>query len=1217
MRNSITENEIEEIALSYLQSLGYTYQLGTVISPDGEHPERQYNEVVLVTRLSDAIDKLNPNISQDAKEDALKKVLRTESPNALINNETFHRYLTDGVDVEMRTESGIRGEKIYIVDFENPENNEFFTVNQFTVVEGNQNKRPDIILFINGLPLVVIELKNAVDENANLKSAFNQLQTYKQAIPSLFTYNSLLIISDGWDARCGTITSDYGRFMTWKTKDGQTTADHLQPQMEVMFLGMLNKTTLLDLIHQFIVFEKSDSKTLKKVAAYHQYYAVNKAVESTVRAAGNNSPPLDGAGGGFSPPLEGWSQTGVVKRASKNYFELPYNPNLKERARELRQAGNLSEVLFWNQVKNKQFKGYDFDRQKIIGNYIVDFYCSNCNVVIEIDGSSHDDKQEYDAERDAYLESLGLTTIHIPVEDVMKHMDQLLEMLKNHPAFSNEEKPPRLSGTPPKEGNVGDRRGGVIWHTQGSGKSLSMVFFSGKLIIEPRMENPTLVILTDRNDLDEQLHETFTNCQQLLRQEPQKAESRRELRQLLKVASGGIVFTTIQKFMPMPTDIVQPEFPNIVSEPSVEYIGADIQALSERKNIVVIADEAHRSQYDFIDGFAKHLRDALPHATFIGFTGTPIETTDKNTQAVFGNYVDIYDIQQAVNDKATVPIFYESRLAKVHFEDDEKVSLDEQFEELTEGEELSNRQQMRAKWTRLEAIVGNPNRIEKIAQDLVYHFEQRNAVLDGKAMIVCMSRRICVELYEAIIKIRPLWHSEDDDKGTIKVIMTGSSSDALNMQAHIRNKPRRKAIGDRLKNPNDPLKLVIVRDMWLTGFDAPCLHTLYVDKPMRGHNLMQAIARVNRVFTEGKSGGLIVDYLGIAQELKTALADYTASGGEGKPTLDQELAVAKMLELHEAIDYQLRHFDWRKFFTLTPEEKLRFIPVIVDYIFSQENGEQSFTENTKNLLKAFAISVPHERAMAIRDDVALFQSIKARLQKISDRNEGGKTDEEMETAIKQIISEAITADNVIDIFDAAGLKKPNIEILDERFLQELKDLPQKNLAVELLKKLLKDEIKKRTKINLVESKKFSEMLEDAIKRYHNGMIDTVEFLEKVLIPFAEQMKEADQRGDKLGLDYREYAFYTALEVNNSAVAVLGDDILKHIAQELLKTVRNSTTIDWTIKESVQSALRRNIRRILRLHGYPPDLQEKAVDTVITQAKMLAEDLVKNGDKKEE
>lgn len=1043
MKHTITENEIEEIALSYLQSLGYSYLLGTDISPDGEHPERQYNEVVLEARLRYAIERLNPTLSHDAKEDALKKVLRTESPNALINNQNFHRYLTDGVDVEVRTDSGIRGEKVYIVDFETPENNEFLAINQFTVIEGNQNKRPDIILFINGLPLVVIELKNAVDENATIRSAFNQLQTYKQAIPSLFTYNCLLVISDGWEARCGTITSDYRRFMPWKTKDGKTESSHLDIGLQTMFEGMLNRPTLLNLIRNFIVFEKSDSTTLKKVAAYHQYYAVNRAVESTVIASSQ----------------------------------------------------------------------------------------------------------------------------------------------------------------------MGDGRAGVVWHTQGSGKSLSMVFFSGKLIIEPKMENPTLVVLTDRNDLDEQLHETFVGCQQLLRQEPKKAESRQELHQLLKVASGGIVFTTIQKFMPSRSDIVQLNSESSASEPSVEYIGAEIKSLSERKNIVVIADEAHRSQYDFIDGFAKHLRDALPNATFIGFTGTPIETTDKNTQAVFGNYIDIYDIQQAVKDKATVPIYYESRLAKVHFEENERITLDEQFEELTEGEELTNRQQLRAKWTRLEAIVGNPNRIQKIAKDIVYHFEQRSAVLDGKAMIVCMSRRICVDLYDAIIKIRPSWHSSDDDKGFIKVVMTGSSSDPLNMQPHIRSKTRRKAIGDRLKNPSDPLKLAIVRDMWLTGFDAPCLHTMYVDKPMRGHTLMQAIARVNRVFTDGKEGGLIVDYLGIAQELKTALADYTQSGGEGKPTLDQELAVAKMLELHEAIDYQLRHFDWRKFFTLTPENKLKFIPVIVDYIFSQENGEQSFSENTKNLLKAFAISVPHERAMAIRNDVALFQAIRARLVKISDKNEGRKSDDEMETAIKQIISEAITADNVIDIFDAAGLKKPNIEILDEKFLQELKALPQKNLAVELLKKLLKDEIKKRTRINLVESKKFSEMLEEAIQRYHNGMIDTVEFLEKVLIPFARQMKEADRRGEELGLDYREYAFYTALEVNNSAVAILGDEILKHIAQELLKTVRKSTTIDWTIKESVQASLRRNVRRVLRKFGYPPDLQEKAVETVLSQAKMLAEDLV--------
>jgi type I restriction enzyme R subunit len=1030
--NPLTENEIEQIAIRYLQSLGYSYALGPDISVDGIHPERQYSEVVLVTRLRDAIDKLNPFISADAREDALKKILRTDSPNALINNETFHRYLTEGVDVEVRTKDGIRGDKVYIVDFNEPERNEFLVINQFTIIENNQNKRPDLIIFINGLPLVVIELKNPTDELATVKSAFNQLQTYKQAIPSLFTYNELLIASDGWDAKFGTITSDWSRFSSWKTKDGKTTSDNLQPQMEVMFNGMLNKRTLLDLIRHFIVFEKSKEKTLKKIAAYHQYYAVNKAVSTTQLATAES----------------------------------------------------------------------------------------------------------------------------------------------------------------------GDRRAGVIWHTQGSGKSLSMVFYTGKLVLA--LNNPTIVVLTDRNDLDDQLFDTFTNCQQLLRQEPQQAEDRKHLRTLLSVASGGIVFTTIQKFMPMDDDIIGNT--NGIQESNARYIGAEIKALSLRKNIIVIADEAHRSQYDFIDGYAKHLRDALPNASYIGFTGTPIESNDRNTQAVFGNYVDIYDIQQAVEDNSTVPIYYESRLAKVHFEEDEKVTIDEQFEEVTEGEELTQRQQLRAKWSRLEAIVGNPNRIKKIAEDLVNHFEQRNAVLDGKAMIVCMSRRICVEMYDAIIKIRPNWHHEDDDKGFIKVIMTGSSSDELHMQPHIRNKERRKAIGERLKNPADSLKLVIVRDMWLTGFDAPCLHTLYIDKPMRGHSLMQAIARVNRVFTDDKRGGLVVDYLGIAQELKLALAEYTSSGGEGRPTLDQEVAVAKMLEYFEAIEYQLRHFDWKKFFALTPEEKLRYIPLIVDYIFSQENGEQSFVENTKNLLKTFAISVPHEKAMAIRDNVALFQAIKARLVKIADMNEGGKSDDEIEIAIKQIISEAITADKVIDVFDAAGIKKPNIEILDERFLQELVNMPHKNLAVELLKKLLKDEIRR----------KFSEMLEDAIKRYHNGMIDTVEFLEKVLIPLAKEIKNSDRRGELLGLDFREYAFYTALEVNNSAVSILGDDTLRHIAKELLESVRTNTTIDWTIKESVQATLRRNIRRILRKYGYPPDMQEKAVETVITQAKMLAEELVKKG-----
>jgi len=762
-----------------------------------------------------------------------------------------------------------------------------------------------------------------------------------------------------------------------------------------------------------------------------------------------------------------------------------------------------------------------------------------------------------------------------------------------------------LSTTRKAADETGDKRAGVIWHTQGSGKSLSMVFYTGKIVLA--LDNPTIVVLTDRNDLDDQLFETFDACQQVLRQQPVQAEDRKHLRKLLNVASGGVVFTTIQKFLPIEGG--SPTVREGIEDDALA--NARASALSLRRNIIVIADEAHRSQYDFIDGFARHLRAAVPNASFIGFTGTPIETNDKNTKAVFGDYIDIYDIQQAVLDKATVPIYYESRLAKINFAEEEKEHLDEQSEEITEGQELTERQKIKTKWARLEAIVGNEHRLAKIAEDLVNHFEERERVLVGKAMFVCMSRRICVDLYNAIIKPRPAWHSEEDEKGFIKVVMTGSASDPLEWQQHIRNKPRRKAIGERLKDPKDEMKIVIARDMWLTGFDAPCLHTLCVDKPMRTHNLMQAIARVNRVFTEDKQGGLIVDYLGIAQELKYALAEYTASGGQGKPTLDQELAVAKMLEFYEALEWQLRSFDWRKFFTLSPEDKLKYIPLIVDYILSQENGENSFIDNTKNLLKAFAISVPHEKAIAIRDDVALFQAIKTRLVKISERTEGGKTDTELETAIKQIVSEAITSDDVVDIFDAAGIKKPDIAILDEAFLKEIQNMPQKNLAVELLKKLLKDEIRQRAKVNLVQSKNFSDLLEDAIKRYHNGMIDTIEFLEKVLIPLAREIKEADKRGEILNLDYRELAFYDALETNNSAVKILEDETLRTIARELLQSVRNSATVDWTIKESVQAMLRRNIRRILRKHGYPPDLQEKAVQTVIDQAKLLAEDLLKN------
>ena len=1055
MRNSISENDIELIAIDYLQSLGYSYLNGLDISPDSGQPERQYNEVVLTARLRRAIDRLNPNISQDAKDDALKKILRTDSPNLLINNQTFHQYLTEGVDVELRTADGIRGKKVYIVDVENPENNEFLAVNQFTIIENNVNKRPDIILFINGLPLVVIELKNAVVKNADLQAAFQQIQTYQQAIPSLFTYNVFNIISDGFFAAYGTISSSFKYYKPWKSMDGKTIQDTADLQMEFLLKGLCNKKVLLDCLKNFIVYEKSETKTVKKVAQYHQYFAVNKAIATTLQA----------------------TQT------------------------------------------------------------------------------------------------------------------------------------------------EGSKKAGIVWHTQGSGKSLSMVFYAGKIVQNEQMQNPTLVILTDRNDLDDQLFDTFSNCKQLLRQSPRQAENRHHLKDLLQVASGGIVFTTIQKFQleinddiaaKTQNDDTASQVQNEVSESKVQYIGEKAKVLSQRHNIVVIADEAHRSQYGLLDGYAARLRESLPNASYIGFTGTPIESTDKSTQAIFGDYIHVYDIQQAVKDGATVPIYYESRVSKVNLVSDKKIVLDQQIEELTEQEELTEAQKIKARWSSVEAIVGSKERLKRVAKDLLAHFEKRDAVANSKAMVVCMSRQICVDLYNEIIALKPEWHSLDDTKGAIKVIMTGSSADAPDFQPHIRNKEKRKAIGERLKDENDELKIVIVRDMWLTGFDAPVLNTLYVDKPMQGANLMQAIARVNRVFNNAKEGGLVVDYIGLAQYLKEAMLNYTVSGGQGSPTLDDEIAVAKCLEFYEGILYQLRFFDWQKFFTLKPEEKLRYINIIQDYILSQAKGLDNFIEVSGKILKTYALVSTHERVEKIKDHIALFQAIRARLLKFSETGRlerGKKTFSEIDLAIKQIVSEAIVADAVIDVFDAAGIKKPDISILDDRFLDDVQKMEHKNLAVELLKKLLREEIKRRSEFSLVQSKTFSEKLEDAINRYHTGQIDSIEFLEKWLVPLANELRAADKRGEYLGLDYRELAFYDALYVNDSAVKIMGDKVLKHIAQELLKAVRKSTTIDWTIKESVQATLRRNIRNILRQHGYPPDLKEKAVDTVLTQAKMLAEDLV--------
>ena len=1053
---TIYESEIEKIALELLRDEnGYTVLYGPDLL-EGAHPERSFTEVILKVRLRAAIDRINPRIPEEAREEAFKKALRTQALTVIDNNEAFHHLLTEGVDVKFSVGDGkSRTDKVWLVDFAVPENNEFLAVNQFTVVENNVNKSPDIVLFINGLPLVVIELKNAADEKADVQAAFHQLQTYQQVIPSLFTCNAFEIISDGWFAKAGTISSDYSRFMEWKSVDGIHVVDSKhQSELEPMIKGLLNKNTLLDIIRHFIVFEKTKEKTIKKVAAYHQYFAVNKAILSTLRASANEN-----------------------------------------------------------------------------GHFAAE-----------------------------------------------------------HPA---------VYGLPTVEAQPkGDKRAGVVWHTQGSGKSLSMVFYAGKLVLAEGMNNPTVVVLTDRNDLDQQLFETFSNCQQLLRQAPVQAANREDLKKLLSVASGGIVFTTIQKFLP-------------------EENGGVYPTLTERRNVVVIADEAHRSQYDFIDGFARHMRDALPNASFIGFTGTPIEKEDKNTQAVFGNYVDIYDIQQAVEDGATVRIFYESRLAKIELSAADQKILDERVEEITEDDELTEKQKRFARWTGKEAVVGSKDRIKQVAADIVSHFEQRLSAAEGKGMIVCMSRRICVALHKEIIKLRPQWYSPEDDKGAIKIVMTGSASDPLDWQEHIRNKDRRKAIGNRLKDPNDSLKLIIVRDMFLTGFDAPCLHTMYIDKPMNGHTLMQAIARVNRVFGD-KEGGLIVDYIGIAQDLKNALLVYAASQGKGQITFDQEEAVAKMLEYYEIVVDMFGRFDYRRYFALEPKKKLTFILDAANYIADLSevkegtiirNGKERFKENVIKLQKAFGLAVPHPKALEIRDDLAFFQAIKARFTKF-DETTKTRTNEEIETAIRQIINDAIISSEVIDVFDAAGIRKPDISILSDEFLSEVQGMERRNLALELLKRLLNDEIKTRGQMNMVQGRKFSEMLAEAVKRYQNGLIDSAKIIEE-LIQLAKDIRAADQRGEKLNLRQDELAFYDALADNPNAENLLGDQILKQIAHELTESVRNNTSIDWQYKQSVQAKLRVLVKRILRKYKYPPDDPATgeytvSVNKVLDQATQLAD-----------
>ena len=1068
----LSESAIEVFAIKLLERQGYRYLHGTVIAPDGESPERaSYSDVLLGERMAQAVRRINHKLPASAVEMAVKEVQRYASPDLLDANEHFHRWMTEGVTVELQQDEQTRGERVWLIDFARPENNDFLVVNQFTVSRdlehASERKRLDLILFVNGLPLVVVELKNAGNENATLKTAHQQVETYKHTIPALFHTNAWVVISDGLEARAGSMSAGLSRYMAWKSADGKAEASHLVSQLETLILGMLPPATLLDLLRHFVVFEKARKEdpetgqvtisTVKKLAAYHQYYAVNAAVESTLRAAD------------LGAPL-------AVRETPASYGV----PGVKDQ---------------------------------------------------------------------------------------------------------------------PK----GDKKAGVVWHTQGSGKSLSMVFYTGKIVLA--MDNPTVLVLTDRNDLDDQLFDTFAASRQLLRQEPVQAIDRAHLKSLLKVAAGGVVFSTVQKF--------QPESGNVHDE------------LSDRRNIVVIADEAHRTQYGFeartvdvkdaagtvvgkkvVYGFAKYLRDALPNATYLGFTGTPIEKADVNTPAVFGNYVDIYDIAQAVEDGATVRIFYESRLAKVSMSDEGRQLIAELDEEL-EQDELTETQKAKAKWTKMEALIGSEPRVKNIARDIVAHFEARQEVFAGKAMVVSMSRRIAADLYEEIKQMRPEWHDPDLRKGAIKVVMTASSADGPKLAQHHTTKEQRKVLAERMKDDTDPLKLVIVRDMWLTGFDAPSMHTLYIDKPMKGHNLMQAIARVNRVYKD-KPGGLVVDYLGIAADLKEALSFYSDAGGKGDPTLAQEQAVRLLLEKVEVVSAMYHGFAYERFFAAETGEKLSLILQAEEHILGLDDGRKRYINEVAALSQAFAIAVPHEQAMDLKGEVGFFQAVKARLVKF-DSPAGGRSTEELETTIRQVIDKALVSEQVIDVFDAAGIKKPDISILSDEFLAELKGYEHKNVALEVLKKLLNDELKVRAKRNLVQSRSLMELLDAAIRKYQNKILTAAEVMEE-LIKVSKEIVAADDEATQLGLTPFEYAFYTAVANNDSARELMQKDQLRELAVVLTQRVRENASIDWTIKENVKAKLKVMVKRTLRQFGYPPDMQLLATETVLKQAEMIAEEL---------
>jgi type I restriction enzyme, R subunit len=1044
---NLNESIVEDAALQWFGELGYTLAHGPDLAPGEPAAERDgFGDVVLAGRLRNAIGRLNPAIPEEAREDALRKVLRVAMPSLVQTNRAFHQMLRDGVPVEYpRPDGSIAGDHVRLVDFDEVPANDWLVVNQFTVIEGQHNRRPDIVVFLNGLPLAVIELKNVADEEATIWGAYAQLQTYKAQIPSLLQYGAVLVVSDGLQARVGSLTANQEWFKVWRTIEGERDAPKTMLELEVLVRGVFEPQRFLDLLQHFIVFEEDpDSGALHKiVSGYHQFHAVNAAVDETVRASGS----------------------------------------LKD-------------------------------------------------------------------DRGAYWSG-------------------------------------RMQG-----GASGDRRAGVVWHTQGSGKSFSMLFYAARVVRHSAMRNPTLVVLTDRNDLDDQLFGQFQRCADILGQTPVQASGREHLRELLNRASGGVVFTTIHKFMPEK--------------------GEAMPELSARENIVVIADEAHRSQYGFggrVDtrtgemsyGFAANLRSAVPNASFIGFTGTPIEKTDANTRAVFGDYISIYDIQRAVADRATVPIYYESRISKLSLNAAELPKIDEEFEEITEGEELTKKEKLKTKWAALEALVGDPKRIALVAADLVAHFEKRLEAMDGKAMIVCMSRRICVDLYNALIKLRPEWEAE-----TLKVVMTGSAEDGPEWQNHIGNKTQRRELANRFKDAKNPFKIVIVRDMWLTGFDAPCLHTMYADKPMQGHGLMQAIARVNRVFRD-KPGGLVVDYLGLADQLKKALVTYTESGGEGHPTFDTAQAIAVMLEKHGIACGMMHGFDWDKWTSGTPTERLQLIPAGQQYILEQEDGKKRWIQAITELSRAFALCAASDEATAIRDDVSFFQTLQAALNK--QESNSRKTPEQIDAAIRQLVSKAITTEGqVIDVFTAAGLSKPDISILSDQFLAEVRGLKHKNVAAELLEKLLKDELKARSKRNLVQSKVFSEKLKKTLNAYHNRAISTMQVIEE-LIKLAKDLDAATKRGENMGLTDDEIAFYDALATNHSAVEAMGDAKLKVIAAELITQVKKSVSIDWTLRESARAKIRVMVKRILSRYGYPPDLQEEAVKTVLAQAELLCADWV--------